>query len=302
MEKARKHKKNYKKIIKKQLVAWLIMLPSLLLFLFFVWLPIAKNFIVSFYEDYSFTNFVGFQNYQTIFKDYSFLTALKNTFTYILWSILIGFFIPIIIGFLLSECVHARGVFRIFIYLPCMISGMAVSFLYLNIYGDESYSILNVILKAFGGEGHTWAGNPNLIIPLIVIAMTWKGAGATSLIYLSNFQTIDTSLYEASRMDGVSPLKRFFHITMPMMKSTLMTLFILQIISVFQVFYEPLVIGTWGGPSDASMSLMLLSYKFAMKDLEVSKGAAVSMVLSLIIIVFTLIYFGVNKLVNKEEK
>lgn len=302
MNQKRTHKKNYKPIIKRQLTAWLIMLPSLLLFLFFVWIPIGKNFIVSFFQDYTFSNFVGFKNYQAIFQDYSFLTALRNTFSYILWSILIGFFIPIIIGFLLSECVHARGVFRVLIYLPCMISGMAVSFLYLNIYGDESYSILNIILRAFGQDGHTWAGNPNLIIPLIVIAMTWKGAGSTSLIYLSNFQTIDTSLYEASRIDGVRPIKRFFHITMPMMKSTLMTLFILQIISVFQVFYEPLVIGTWGGPSDASMSLMLLSYKFAMKDLAVSKGAAVSMVLSLIIIVFTIIYFAVNKFVNKEEK
>ena len=80
-----------------------------------------------------------------------------------------------------------------------------------------------------------------------------------------------------------------------------MTLLILQIISVFQVFYEPLVIGEWGGPSDASMSLMLLSYKFAMKDLEQAKGAAVSVVLSIIIIVFTIIYFTVNRLVNKEE-
>lgn len=302
MNNVKKYKKNYKSIIKKQLTAWVLMLPSLLLFLFFVWIPIGKNLVVSFFEDYTFSNFVGFDNYNAIFHDYSFLTALRNTFLYILWSIFIGFFIPIIIGFLLSECVHARGLFRILIYLPCMISGMAVSFLYLNIYGDESYSILNVILQSFGQEGHTWAGNPNLIIPLIVIAMTWKGAGSTALIYLSNFQTIDTSLYEASRMDGIRPIKRFFHITMPMMKSTLMTLFILQIISVFQVFYEPLVIGTWGGPNDASMSLMLLSYKFAMKDLEVSKGAAVSMVLSLIIIVFTLIYFIVNRAVNKEEK
>ena len=297
-----KRKKNYKPIIKRNLAAWLIMLPSLLLFLFFVWLPIGKNIIVSFFSNYDFKEFVGFQNYKDIFADYSFLAALKNTFIYILWSIVIGYLVPVIIGFLLSEAFHAKGFFRIAIYLPCMISGMAVSFLFLNIYGDENYSILNVLISLFGGDPHAWAGNPNLVIPLIVIAMTWRGAGGTALIYLSNFQAIDSSLYEASRIDGATPLKRFAFITVPQMKSTLMTLFILQIISVFQVFYEPLVIGKWGGPNDASMSLMLLSYKFAMKDLEPTKGAAASCILSVIIIVFTLVYFFVNKHINKGDK
>lgn len=297
-----KRKKNYKPIIKRNLTAWLIMLPSLLLFLFFVWLPIGKNIIVSFFSNYDFKEFVGFQNYKDIFADYSFLAALKNTFIYILWSIVIGYLVPVIIGFLLSEAFHAKGFFRIAIYLPCMISGMAVSFLFLNIYGDENYSILNVLISLFGGDPHAWAGNPNLVIPLIVIAMTWRGAGGTALIYLSNFQAIDSSLYEASRIDGATPLKRFAFITVPQMKSTLMTLFILQIISVFQVFYEPLVIGKWGGPNDASMSLMLLSYKFAMKDLEPTKGAAASCILSVIIIVFTLVYFFVNKHINKGDK
>ena len=297
-----KRKKNYKPIIKRNLTAWLIMLPSLLLFLFFVWLPIGKNIIVSFFSNYDFKEFVGFQNYKDIFADYSFLAALKNTFIYILWSIVIGYLVPVIIGFLLSEAFHAKGFFRICIYIPCMISGMAVSFLFLNIYGDENYSILNVLISLFGGDPHAWAGNPNLVIPLIVIAMTWRGAGGTALIYLSNFQAIDSSLYEASRIDGATPLKRFAFITVPQMKSTLMTLFILQIISVFQVFYEPLVIGKWGGPNDASMSLMLLSYKFAMKDLEPTKGAAASCILSVIIIVFTLVYFFVNKHINKGDK
>ena len=132
--------------------------------------------------------------------------------------------------------------------------------------------------------------------------MTWRGAGGTSLIYLSNFQTIDTSLYEASRIDGISPLRRFFVITMPLMKSTFLTLLVLQIISVFQVFYEPMVIGSMGGPNNGSMSLMLLSYKYAMQDIKPAKGAAVSVILSIIIILFTIGYFILEKKINKEDK
>ena len=285
-------------------MAYLIMLPSLVLFALFVWIPIFKNFRLSFFEDYSFQTFVGFDNFKAIFADEMFISALKNTFVYIFWSLIIGFLVPFIIGFLLSECFHAKGFFRICIYIPCMISGIAVVFLFKNIYGDESYSILNVILKAFGGEERLWRGDINLIIPLIVIAMTWRGAGGTALIYLSNFQQIDSTLYEAARMDGANPFQRFIRITIPQMKSTLLTLLILQIISVFQVFYEPMVIGDLGnGPmGQASMSLMLLSYKYAFIDSELAMGAAVSVVLTIIILAFTVLYFVLTKKLNKGEK
>lgn len=297
-----KRKKSIKVIIKKNLTAWLIMLPSLLLFAFFVWVPMFKNVAVSFFSDYEFTEFIKFGNYKEIFNDSSFLIALKNTFVYILWSLVIGFLVPMIMGFLLSECFHAKGFFRICIYLPCMISGIAVVFLFKNIYGDESYSILNVIIRAFGGDERRWASDPNIIIPLIVIAMTWKGAGGTALIYLSNFQQIDSNLYEASRIDGATPFQRFLRITLPQMKNTLLTLLVLQVISVFQVFYEPLVIGSKGGPvNDASMSLMLLSYLYAFEDLEVGKAAATSVILAIIIIVFTIGYFKLVKYLNKGE-
>ena len=297
-------KKGFKQKLKKNLVAYLIMLPSLVLFALFVWIPIFKNFRLSFYEDYSFQTFVEFDNFKAIFADEMFISALKNTFVYIFWSLIIGFLVPFIIGFLLSECFHAKGFFRICIYIPCMISGIAVVFLFKNIYGDESYSILNVILKTFGAEERLWRGDINLIIPLIVIAMTWRGAGGTALIYLSNFQQIDSTLYEAARMDGANPFQRFIRITIPQMKSTLLTLLILQIISVFQVFYEPMVIGDLGnGPmGQASMSLMLLSYKYAFIDSELAMGAAVSVVLTIIILAFTVLYFVLTKKLNKGEK
>ena len=294
-----KKRKKFKAKLKKNLLAYAILIPSLVLFAFFVWVPLFQNVLVSFFTDFDYAEFVGFQNYQDIFGDTLFITALKNTFVYIFWSLIIGFFLPMILGFLLSECFHAKGIFRTIIYIPCMISGIAVVFLFQNIYGDETYSILNVIIEAFGGQPHLWASDPNLVIPLIVIAMTWKGMGGTSLIYLSNFQNIDRNLYEASRIDGAGPLKRFFKITMPQMKSTILTLLILQIISVFQVFYEPLVIGNKG---DSSISLMLLSYMYAFEDFEYAEAAATSVILALIIITFTIIYFVAIKRFEKKEK
>lgn len=295
-------KRNKKALFKRNLLAYALMTPPLLLFLFFVWVPLIKNFFLSFATDYSFSNWVGFANYNSIFKDGVFLTALRNTFIYILWSLLFGYLVPVLIGFLLSECIHAKGFFRVCIYLPCMISGIAVVFLFKNIYGDESYSILNVIAQSWGGDSRLWASDPDLIIPLIVLAMTWRGAGGTALIYLSSFQQIDSSIYEAARIDGASPFQRFFRLTIPEMRSTLLMMLILQIISVFQVFYEPLVIGNWGGPvNNASMTLMLLSYQEAFVNFKFGRAAAVSVVLSIIILFFTAIYFGLVHYFKKKE-
>lgn len=295
-------KKSVKKInakVKRNLIAWAIMLPSLLLFVFFVWYPLVRNVLISFHDGYNLDNFVGIQNYQEVFKDSFFKSAFVNTFKYILWSIIIGFFVPMIVGFLLSEVIHLKGFFRVAIYIPCMVSGIAVVFLFQNIYGDETYSILNVIRSAFGQERMDFRSNADIVIPLIVVAMTWKGFGGTSLIYMSNFQDIDSNLYEASRIDGASPLQRFWKITMPLMKPTIITLLILQVISVFQVFYEPMIIA--GKTATSAMSMMQLSYYYFTEFLD-PLSAATSIILALIIISITVVYFVVTKKLSNAEK
>lgn len=301
MKAAKKRKRNWKPILKKNLVGWAFMIVPLLLFSFFIWYPMIRNAILSFQDGYNNPSFVGFDNFVSLFEDPTFLSALKNTFLYILWSLLIGYLVPVILGFLLSEVIHARGFFRIVLYLPCMISGMAVVFLFNSMYGDSSNDLFNVIIQKLGFASHPWKGSTSLIIPLIVLAMTWKGAGSTALIYLSAFQSIDDSMYEASRMDGASAWQRFWRITIPALKGTMLTLLVLQIISVFQVFYEPLIIGPKGGPLDSSMSLMLLSYLYAFEDFEYGKSAACAMILAIIIVAFTCLYALLDKYLKKKE-
>lgn len=298
----RKQKSELKKAkIKRNILGWTLALPSVILFAFFVWYPVLFNVVLSFFKDNTFKEFVFFNNYHLIFTDPKFISALQNTFLYIFWSLIIGFLVPLLIGLLLSETVHAKGIFRVIIYLPCMISGMAVVFLFRSMFGNNSWDVINVILiRVFGAkEGVQWTADPKLVIPVIVFAMTWRGAGGTALIYLSNFQQIDDSIYEATRLDGVGPFKRFFKITLPMMRTTIFLLLILQIISVFQVFYEPMVIA--GNNVDA-LSLMLLAYNYAYVngEFEYAKSAATSVILALIIIATTLLYFGLTKFIEKK--
>ena len=294
--------------IRNNLFGRLILLIPLLLFTFFVWYPIGFNLVLSFFNNEKFESFVGFQNYAAIFQDQDFLDALRNTFLYIFWSLIIGFIVPIIMGFLLSEAFHAKGFFRICIYLPCMISGMAVVFLFKSMFGNNSWDVINVILIRWFGANNAveWTSDYRLAIPVIILAMTWRGAGGTALIYLSNFQQIDDAIYEAARIDGATPLQRFNKLTLPMMKTTIFMLLILQVISVFQVFYEPMVIA--GVDNNNGISLMLLAYSFAyvkndsLGRFQYAKSAATSVVLALIILTFTILYFGLTKFFEKRAE
>jgi multiple sugar transport system permease protein len=155
--------------------------------------------------------------------------------------------------------------------------------------------ILNMLLSYIGLGPFTWLNNSAMVIPLIVSVMTWKGAGSTALIYMAGLADINPELYEAATIDGAGVWGRVRHITFPSLLSLGSTMLILQIIAVFQILYEPLVM-TNGGPNNASISLMQLVYKYAFDRYEYPKAAAVSVIVSLILVVLTVIYNKVNKL------
>ncbi|MCH4201974.1 MAG: sugar ABC transporter permease [Bacilli bacterium] len=295
------HKKISRAKIKKNLIGYLLMIPSLFLFGFFVFAPLISNISLSFYSTIGFEKdqFVGFANYAAVFSDANFIAALKNTFLYAFWSLLIGFLLPIFLGLLLSEVTRFKGLFRVTLYLPSIISGIAVVILWTFLLDPAAGAPLNALIKAFGGKPLLFLDDPKMTIPLIVITMTWRGAGSSALIYLSTMQTIGTDLYEAARLEGAGMFERIRYVTLPHLKPLINTMFIMQMIAVLQVFYEPLVMTDGGGPGNSSLSLMLLSYLYAFRDNAPAKAAAVGVILSFIIIVLTVVYFVVT---NRQAK
>lgn len=283
-------------IVKKNIGGWAIMLPTLVLFTFFVWAPLIENIAYSFYEVHRFQRqeFIWFENYQRVFNDPAFFSALQNTFTYAFWSLIIGFLLPLFLGLVLSEVIHFKAGFRCLLYLPSIISGVAVMLMWTQILDGSRGSMINGILSLFGAEPITVLSNSQWVIPMIVIVMTWRGAGATVLVYLSSLQSVDNALYEAARIDGASLFHRIFHVTLPTIRPTIKLLLILQIISVFQVFYEPMMM-TAGGPDNASISLMYLCYRYTFIDHEAGMGAACGVVLAIIIVSLSVLYFKLSK-------
>lgn len=289
-----------KKFTKSDMLGWLIMLPTLVLFGFFVWEPLLESIRMSMYtaRGVELQEFVGLQNYIEVINNVDFKAAFINTFKYIGWSLIIGFVVPIIAAIFISETVHLKGLFRTAIYFPNMIPGMAVSIMWVYFFRPGETGVLNILLGKCGIEPSVWLNNAALVVPLIVIALTWKGFGSTSLIYMAGISGINPEYYEAAAIDGAGVFRRIWHITLPCILNLGKTMLILQVISVFQILYEPLVM-TNGGPNGASLSIMLLVYRYAFSEFDYPNAAALSVMICIVLILLSGLYMKLTK--SKED-
>lgn len=196
--------KQKNKFRRRDLLGWLVMLPTLILFAFFVWEPLVENIRLSFCNTkmYEVTGFAGIKNYISVVKDIDFMAAFKNTFSYTFWSLIIGFVVPIIMGILISETVRGKSLFRIGVYFPNIMPSLATIWIWSYFLRPGETGVLNIILGWFGVEPQVWLNDPKWTIPLIIITMTWKSAGATALIYMASISGISPDLYEAATIDG----------------------------------------------------------------------------------------------------
>lgn len=286
------NKKPWTGLKRRDLTGWFIMLPTILLFAFFVWEPLIESIRLSLYtaKGIRLQEFVGLQNYAKVLKHPDFLAAFSNTFVYILWSLIIGFFVPIVLAILITETTCLKSFFRVGIYFPNVMPGLAMVLMWGFFFRPGNTGVLNILLDKIGAAPQIWLTNPKWTIPLIVAVMTWKGAGSTAFIYMAGISNINPELYEAATIDGAGIINRMRYITIPNIFALGKTLLILQIIAVFQIIYESLVM-TNGGPNNASISIMQLVYNYAFRDFNYPMAAALSVMMSIVLIILSGLYF-----------
>ncbi len=295
--------KNNKKLgtfFVRNLIGWLLMLVPLLLFFIIVWRPIIIGIGYSFFDLVGFTptEFVGLENYKDVLSDTNFVKTLWNTVKYVLYSLVIGFPLPFIIAVLLNEMVHTKSLFKFTIYLPVLVPSMAAYLIWKVLYAAGDGGLINSVIGLFGADAVNWLGSESNAIPSIIMTMTWSGFGGTMLMHLATLQGINQELYDAARLDGAGIWRRFTTVMFPHMRGILLLLGVRQIIGVFSVTEQPLVM-TGGGPNGASLSLGLTNYFYAFRDGNFERSLAVGVVSFLILICVTFIYYGLDKKISE---
>jgi multiple sugar transport system permease protein len=296
---AKKGQGKLKGVLNRNISGWVLILPSVLLFTYIIWRPIIIGIAYSFFslDGFSPATFIGVSNYKDVLTDTNFLQTLWNTVQYVFWSLVIGFPLPFICAVMMNELVHCKSFFKISTYLPVIIPGIATCLIWKIAYMDGSGGLLNMVRYMFGAEATTWLSNKDQVIPLIIISMTWNTFGRTLVMYLSTLQGVNQELYEAARLDGAGLFGRIRYVLFPHMRGVLLLLLINQIIAVFNVTEQPLVM-TSGGPNGASMSLGLTNYFYAFKYGQYEKSLALGVITFCLLSVLTFIYFMVDKRIN----
>lgn len=286
---------------KKNFSGWLLLLPTVIVLYLMIWRPTITGTIWSFFnmKGYTPTQFAGLKNYIEVIKDTQFLPTMVNTFKYVICSIIVGFVPPIIIAVMINEMVYFRNGFRVVIYLPAVIPGVAALLMWYYMYYPDATGLLNMLLNKLGMAPYTWLNDGRFTILYITVAMTWSGLPSAMLLYYAAVQSISAELYEAAIIDGAGIIKRIWHITLPQMSGIILLNFVRQIISVFQVREQPMAM-TGGGPNNASLSLGFQLYKYGFVNGRAGHALALGVIMFLILIVFTCFYFYLNRKVEEN--
>jgi len=268
---------------------FLFSLPYIIFFLAFVAYPLIFSFVLIFHRWNIVTpmEWIGLKNFERLFHDPLFGKAITNTLTFLLIHIPLQIIIALLLALLLNSKVKMRGLFRAIYFLPVVVSGVAVTILWQQLYSYD-YGVLNALLKAIGLPSVPWLVDASWAMPSVAIMATWKNVGIYIVLFLVGLQSIPVELYEAASLDGASRFRQFRHITIPMLNPTVIVVVVLSTIGGFSLFIEPYVL-TGGGPMQSTLSGMLYIYNQAFYFGHMGYAATLGFVFALIILAVVLI-------------
>ena len=281
--------------------AWFFLAPALMLIFVFFFLPVAASLVLSVTDfdiygiaNTSNTRFVGFQNYVKLLHTPDFWNALKNTFYFAFVGGPLTIAVSLGAALLLnSKLVRFKGFFRTLYFTPFVTTLVAVAIVWRYLYHTR-YGLFNYGLSKIGLGPIDWLGDPHWAMPAIILMAVWKSFGYNMLIFIAGLQAIPEELYDAAQIDGASPWRQFWSITLPMLAPTLVFISVITMIGYFQLFAEPYVM-TQGGPLRSTTSVVLLMYEEGFRWWRMGYAAAIAFVLFIVILIATLLQFRLQK-------
>ena len=279
---------------KRNLTGWAFLLPAALLIYVFCFYPMVQALILSFQKGTgSAVQPAGFANYARILKDATFQQCLFNTIFYFVIQVPIMLILALILAQLLnSPDIKGKGIYRTMIFLPCATSLVSYSMIFKSLFANDG--LVNRVLSTVGIPTVDWFQNAWAARWVIVIALIWRWTGYNMVFYLAGLQNIDYSIYEAARIDGASPFQQFVHLTIPLLKPTILLTAIMSTSGTLQLFDESVNL-TAGGPGKATMTLTHYIYNISFVETpKFNYAAALSVFILVVVAVLSAIQMKVG--------
>ena len=255
--------------------------------------PVFYNFYLSFtrYELFEPARFVGMKNYNYVFSNSVTRQSIINTLLFTIEAVPIGTALALVIAKLLDQSIRGRVFLRTLYYLPVVSSVVVSAMIWRWIYSPQ-HGLLNYFLGLVGIPPQNWLNDPNLALISLVIVTIWGSIGSNMVIFLAGLQDIPRDVIEAARVDGANPLQNFLFITVPLMRPVILFVVVTFTIGIFRNFGLIFML-TQGGPFNRTNTMVWEVYQNVFGYLRLGRGAAISVVMLVIVLILTLISFRV---------
>jgi arabinooligosaccharide transport system permease protein len=280
-------------LLDARLAPFVFLAPFMIVFLIFRIWPLIQAVEMSFQDVQALqgNDWVGLENYQAIFANPQFMTAMANTFVYTIVTLIILIPLPLALAALLDRGrTYKPLAWRMAMFIPALSSLVVVSFIFRIVLAENG--LLNSALGALGLPPQAWLTTASLAMPSLLIIATWRWVGVNMLYFNSGLVNISRDLYEAAAIDGARATQVFRYITVPLLRPTITFVLIISVIGGFQLFVEPFLLWPGGtSPSNGGLSMGLLIYRTAFTSFKFGDAAAMGVVLAFIIFIVSLIVF-----------
>ena len=278
--------------------AWFMIAPTIIGLIILNIIPIFQTLYLSFFKSGAFGKgniFVGLDNYKRLIADEQVWCAARNTLVYTCLVVPITVVIALLLAVALNGKLKGKGIYRTIYFIPMVAAPAAVTMVWKWLYNSQ-YGLINHVLKALGLGEVKWIDDPNVAMISIVIIGIWSTVGYSMVLLLAGLQEIPRDYYEASNIDGASPMRQFLSITIPLVSPTLFFVLVTSIITAMQVFDVIYMMIDVTSPSyNSTVSLVYLFYNNSFKYSDKGYGSAIVMLLLVIIMIITVIQTKLQK-------
>ncbi|RKX56491.1 MAG: sugar ABC transporter permease [Thermotoga sp.] len=283
---------------KETFAGYFFISPALLFYSIFFIFPVTFSFLISFkrwnmLRPLSSSPWIGFRNYIYLFtRDDLFKASLINSVIYAFVTVFLTLSIALLIAVVLLNIKYAV-VWRFIFFAPIVTPQVALGIVWGYLY-DPNRGLLNSILSFFGIPTHHWLTDPSLALFSVMITAVWAGIGGPLLIFTASLKGIPDLYYDAAKIDGANAIKRFWYITLPLLRPTLLFTIITGLLGAWQVF-DLIYIMTRNAPAESVWVVSLYMYQIAFQSLRMGRASAAAFILFLIVLVITLIVLRIFK-------